>query len=156
MEKEEWGYSVHNEDNPLTKDNIVDVMKSIDLGTPDKPVYLNLGNFLDVMGQVDKEIVQPVIDEREDGREELVNFKRKIGHFTIAEALLDEAPDDMQSIMAEVIVVHCESLYYERAFRYTAISKHFSEIPLGYKIPEYEIITEKKDEEISVSFKRKE
>lgn len=48
-----------------------------------------------------------------------------------------EQPDQVQKIMAEVIVVRAELLFATMKFEYVALSKHFKEVEPEVSTPSY-------------------
>lgn len=67
------------------------------------------------------------------------NAMRRLGSFQVDERILVIYPEEFQKIMAECLVTRCEFRYDTRAFHYTAISKHFAEVPQGAMPPDYHV-----------------
>lgn len=65
---------------------------------------------------------------------------RRLGKFQIAHHNIEDHPEMVRQIMAEVIVVHCEQMYHTASIHYTALSEHFEDVALGQEIPEYTVI----------------
>lgn len=68
----------------------------------------------------------------------------RLGKFQIALHNVQDHPEMVRQIMAEVIVTRCEQMYDTDSFSYTAISEHFEEVELGRMIPEYTVICDGK------------
>ena len=63
-------------------------------------------------------------------------LQRRIGKLTITESQLNNEPEFIQAIMAEIIVIRCEYQYHTRSFDYIAFSHLFDICPDGLE-PEY-------------------
>lgn len=71
----------------------------------------------------------------------------KLGKFEISHELIkDENLSGMiKRVMAKVIILQAESLYYRNAIEYVGISDLFEEVREGHEIPCYNIIISEND-----------
>jgi len=79
-------------------------------------------------------------------------FGRRYGKFTISRKLLFSDPALVRKILAQTIVVKCESIFACYGFEYLAISSHFDEVEQGAIIPEYGVIIHRERDRVKWLF----
>ena len=63
-------------------------------------------------------------------------MNRRLGRFSIAEKMVEDAPHHVKAVMARCIVVRCE-MRWTGTLEYVAISDHFDIVQKGERIPLY-------------------
>lgn len=76
----------------------------------------------------------------------------KLGRFSITSELIRRSPEVVKMLMGDMIILRAEHLFVNDVIEYTASSDLFEELPKGVKIPEYNIVTNKKDGESGIEY----
>ena len=73
--------------------------------------------------------------------------------FEVSMALIDNNPEDVIKIFADVLVVRAEAMYHKKTIEYIGWSKHFRELEKGEVTPTYMAeCTRSEDGELTVKW----
>ena len=88
-------------------------------------------------------------------RKEKIMKNFRLGKFEIPRDVMLDTTEIAIAITNGMLIIRAEMMFNTDSVEYTAISPMFDEIENGTIPPSYEIIVEKKDDEIKVKVRRK-
>lgn len=77
------------------------------------------------------------------------DVNERYGKFCIDLDLIHREPDLVAKIMAQCIVVRAENMFCRRSIEYQALSPKFEKLPMGERLPSYEVLFNRQDGVVS-------
>jgi hypothetical protein len=68
---------------------------------------------------------------------EYEELRKRRGTFEITRELIEDAPDEIQKVMGQTVIVRAESLFYNNSIQYHGYSSLFREVAEGEETPRY-------------------